>query len=143
METYLGRFQQGDELPLVVQTTTQGGSPFIPLYNPVAKIYRDGDPPTLIEAVTLPADQQGVDTAVFRTERQLTSLYGTAGRYLVLFCWAITGGTTLTSCASFTLLPGGSPDGAAIGLFFLRRPNATYLIRQTDAGLLIRGKNPR
>lgn len=140
---YLGRFQQGDELPLVVQTTTQAGAPFIPLYNPVAKIYRDGETPTLVETVALPADQQGVDTAVFRTGHQLTTLYGTAGRYLVLFCWAITGGTTLTAAASFTLLPGGSPDGSVVGLFFLRRPNAAYLIRQTDAGLLIRGKNPR
>lgn len=140
---FLGRFQQGQELTALLRTTTAAGVPDAPLYHPQAKIYRDGSPPALVESVFLPADQQGVDTGVFRLARQLTGLYGTAGRYLVVFAWTTSAGAGRTLQTSFTLLPGGSPDGATISLFYVRRPNAGYLIRQTDSGLLIRGKNPR
>ena len=140
---FLGRFQQGQELTALLRTTTAAGTPDTPLYHPRAKIYRDGSPPALVEQVLLPADQQGIDTGVFRLTRQLTGAYGTAGRYLVVFAWVTSAGAARSAQTSFTLLPGGSPDGATISLFCVRRPNASYLIRQTDSGLLIRGKNPR
>lgn len=140
---YIGRFQQGQELTLVLQCTTVAGAPNAPVLHPRVKIYRDASPPVLIETVVLAADQQGVSTVLFRLSHQLTGLYGTAGRYLLVFSWQDSNGAGRSRLGSFTLLPGGSPDGAVIAMFHVRRPNAGYLIRQTDSGLLIRGKNPR
>lgn len=137
---YIGRYQQGQELRLVIRCTTTNNVPNTPLLYPVAKIYRGG---TLVESVELAADSQGEETGVFRRSLQLGSLYSTTGRYEVVYTYPTSAGAGRVRVGSFTLLPGGSPDGTVVAIHYARRPNAAYLIRQTDAGLLIRGKNPR
>lgn len=140
---YLGRFQQGQEIPLTVQCTDAADSPDIPSAQPEVKIWRDGATPTVIEVRKLGAYNQGVIDGLFRLPLFLGWQYSAAGRYLVVFKWIDSNSVAHTRCAAFTLNAGGDAVGSTIGLHYVERPNASYLIRQTDAGVLIRSKNPR
>lgn len=140
---YLGRFQQGDELPLTLQTTDASGVPEDPFDVPVATVYRDGATPSLVETVRLAADLRGVQAGLFRLPLFLGKLYGTAGRHLVVFRWVDADSVARQCVGCFTLLPGGSSDGNVIAMAYVQRPDARYLLWQTDAGLLLRGRNPR
>lgn len=140
---YLGRYQQGQEVPLVLQCQTQAGLPDDPAAAPAATVYRDGSPPARIETVTLAADLRGVVDGLFRLPLSLDHRYGTAGRYLVVFRWVDGNGYAHQIPGSFTVLPGGSADGSVVALRYVRRPDARYLIWQTDTGRLVRGRNPR
>ncbi len=140
---FLGRFQQGVELPLVVQCVNATGGADDPTDTPRASVYRDGASPAFVETVEMAADLRGVAVGFFRRGLYLDNLYGTAGRHLVLFKWTDSGGVAHCRAGSFVLLPGGSPDGAAVSIKHVERPDASYLLYQTDAGRLIRGRNPR
>lgn len=139
---YLGRRQQGEELPLVVQCVDAAGAPVDPDACPWVSVFRDAEPPVLVESREVPADLRGVESGVFRLPLFLGGLYGTPGRHLVVTRYTV-GGVGHAKIETFTLLPGGSPDGAVTAMTFVRRPDATYILYSTDAGRLIRGRNPR
>lgn len=143
MAAYLGRYQQGVELPLVLQCVDADGAPEDPLFDPVVSIYRDGEPPVVVQTLPLAADLRGVATGLFRLPVFLNHLYTTAGRYLVVFRWQDQAGGAHSIPGAFMLLPGGSPDGAVLALKYVQRPDARYLIFQCDSGQLVRGRNPR
>jgi hypothetical protein len=140
---YLGRYQQGEELPLRVQCVDAAGAPADPAAVPAATVYRDGATPTLLETVALAAQLRGVEVGVFGRPHFLGPLYATAGPHKVLYRWQDAGGVAHCLPAYFTLLPGGDADGAVIALAYAERPDARYLIYQTDGGRLVRGRNPR
>lgn len=140
---YLGRYQQGVELPLSLQCVDASDSPDDPQDVPVATIWLDGSTPALVETVELAAAERGVVTGFFRRPHFLGNSYSSAGRYLVVYKWLDSDGTGHAKEASFTLLPGGSDDGAVIAATPVERPDARYLLYQTDAGSLVRGRNPR
>lgn len=141
--SFLGRYQQGQELPVTLQCVNAATGPSDPTELPRLEIYRDGATPTLIETVQLAADLRGVAVGVFRRGVYLGERYGTAGRYLLVAKYTDTDGTAHCEHGSFMLLPGGSDDGAVIAAKYVERPDASYLLYQTDAGRLIRGRNPR
>ena len=140
---YLGRQQQGTELLLVLQCVDSADKSEDPADVPVCSIYRDGASPTLIETVDLAADLRGVLSGLFRRPLFLGDSYGTAGRHLLVYRWVDGAGRARQRVGSFYLLPGGSPDGAVIAVTYLSRPDARYLLYQTDGGQIIRGRNPR
>jgi hypothetical protein len=140
---FLGRFQQGQEIPLRLQCVNAAGAADDPADVPRAQLWRDGSSPAFVETVELAADLRGVTTGFFRRGHFLGGLYANAGRYLVVFKWQDSGGTAHHRCASFVLNPGGSADGALVSVAYVERPDASYLLYGTDAGRLIRGRNPR
>lgn len=140
---YLGRFQQGEEVPLVCVTTDRNGAPIDPPDVPWAAIYLDGGVRELVETRQMAATLRGIETGVFRLPLLLGTKYATAGRYVVLFKWLDQNNRAHCIPTSFTLNPGGSPDGAVIALHYLERPDSRYVMYQTDAGRLVRGRNPR
>ena len=140
---FLGRFQQGQEIPLSIQCVNATGGPDDPQELPRVSVYRDGASPSLIQTLVMAADLRGVVTGFFRLGLYLNNLYGTAGRYLTLVKWEDSDGVAHCRGGSFMLLPGGSADGAVIAAKYVERPDASYLLYQTDAGRLIRGRNPR
>lgn len=153
---YLGRFQQGSEIALVLQCTDAAGTPDDPTYLPWVQIWQDerndnhtDDPDdieapiTLIASHQIPADLRGVEDGVFRLPCFLGPLYAVAGRYIAIFKWTDSDGVAHTRSAAFHILPGGSADGTVISMFFSSRPNATYLVFQCDSGRIIRKPNPR
>lgn len=137
----LGFQQQGVELPLLVHALDADGDPDLPQDNPVASVYApDG---TLAARVRLGCDQQGVVTGLFRRPLMLDGRFAATGLYAVSYSWQDSSGRACGETAQFLLRPGGHADGAVIGLRAVRRPQAVFLLRQTDAGVLARGKNPR
>lgn len=142
LPVYLGRFQQGQELPLALQCVDATGAPADPVALPVITLYRDGASKVLVETRPLAADLRGVKLGSFRLALFLGEVY-TAGRYLVVFRWADANGVGHSQVGVFMLYPGGSPDGSVIALKYVERPDSRYLMWQTDAGRLLRGRNPR
>lgn len=140
--TFYGRLQQGTELPLVLQALDADDEPATPDAYPVVDVYRDASPPVKVATAQLAADNQGFITGFFRLPLFLDARFTTEGRYLVVMKWVV-GGDVLYRHGSFTLLPGGSSDGSVLSMFYNEGANARFVIFQTDAGLLIRGKNPR
>lgn len=141
---YLGRFQQGEEVPLTLACRTAAGVPEDPADDPVVTVYRD-DAGTLalVQTVELAACNRGAATGHFRRPLFLGITYSTTGRYLVIFRWATAGGVARSVTGSFTVLPGGDGDGHVIAQCFVARPDANHLIAQTDSGRVVRGRNPR
>jgi len=140
---YLGRWQQGEILPLAVTTTTPAGAAEDPQAEPVATIYRDGASLARVRQVTLAAQDRGAVSGAFRLPLFLGAEFSDAGRYLVVIRWVTGAGVPRCRTGAFYLLPGGSADGAVIGMVFVSRPDANHLVMQTDSGRLLRGRNPR
>jgi hypothetical protein len=140
---YLGRWQQGEFLPLGVTTTTPAGAPADPQAEPVATVYQDGLTLTRIRQVTLAAHDRGGATGAFRTPLFLGTEFSAPGRYLVVIRWVTEEGVPRCRTGAFTLLAGGSADGAVVGMVFVSRPDANHLVMQTDSGRMKRGRNPR
>lgn len=140
---YYGRWQRGEFLPLSVVTTDPAGAAEDPAAEPVATIYRDGASLTLVKQATLAAHDRGAAAGSFRLPLFLGAEFSTPGRYLVTVRWTTAGGVPRCSTGTFYLLPGGSADGAVVGLAFVARPDANHMVMQTDSGSIRRGRNPR
>lgn len=140
---YLGRWQQGEFLPLAVTTTDPGRLPADPAAEPVATIYRDGTSLVLVRQAKLAAHDRGATVGAFRLPLFLGAEFSVSGRYLVVIRWTTAGGVARCQAGTFYLLPGGSADGAVIGLAFVARPDANHLVMQTDSGSMLIGRNPR
>lgn len=140
---YAGRVQQGEELLLTLQCSTETLVPGDPGFYPRVSVYRDAEPPVLVETTRLAAADRGAATGLFRLPLFLGALYATPGHYLLVFRWQTAGGVGRCLTGSFQLLPGGDADGHVIAQAFVGRPDANHLIAQCDSGRLIRGRNPR
>ena len=138
---YLGRYQQGEELPLVVQCDTAGAAASWPLVAPVVSVFNPAG--TLVLTRVLAADLQGVTVGLFRLPQFLGADFSTAGTYRLAVRYKDAGSNPRTLCGTFRLMAGGHADGAVVSLRPVRRPNANYLVYQTDGGRLARGRNPR
>ena len=44
---------------------------------------------------------------------------------------------------TFEIIPGGRPDGQMIGSHWYARPQAEFVVSQTESGTIRKGKNPR
>ena len=139
---HFGRQQRGTELVIVLQSFNATESTADPDYIPTVTIYKDGSSRTLIQTVKIAADQRGVVGGFFRLPIFLGELYTSTGRYLVAMRWC-TGGIAHCVTGDFYMLPGGSADGTIISMSPIERPDARYVIWQTDGGLIVRGRNPR
>lgn len=143
---YLGRFQQGSEIALVLQCTDAVGAPEDPAYVPWVQIWRDelGDEPvTLLSSHRMPADLRGVEPGLFRLPHFLGSAYSPSGRYIAVFKWIDSSGIAMSKAAAFHVFSGGSADGNVIAMAYSSRPDAAYIVLQCDSGRLIRKPNPR
>jgi hypothetical protein len=137
----LGRYQAGDILPVAVQCQDATGTPDDPFDNPVCTIYTPAG--VVAERFRLPADLRGVTAGLFRHPLLLPALSSHRGPHTVYVSWQDSDGNAQGRVAVLTLLPGGDPDGAAVAMRSIRRPHATFLVRNTEAGGYEVGKNPR
>lgn len=138
---FLGRYPQGVEIPLVVACDDGGLAPAWPDAAPVVTFYRPDGAAVLSRVMA--ADQQGVVEGVFRLPQFLGTPFAVTGPYRVVARYADASGRARALAGSFRLLAGGDRDGAVVSLRAVRRPNANYLVYQTDGGRLVRGRNPR
>lgn len=138
----LGVAQLGDELQLSVQCRDAAGDPAWPDEAPTVTIY-DADDNVVVEAMKIPPKDSGRRVGYFHHFIRLGRTFD-AGWYTVLLEWSADGGAYHGVVdGHFEVLPGGDPDGAVIAMHYFQTPRDDYLVWQTDAGALKRGRNPR
>jgi hypothetical protein len=135
---YLGRKQLGQEVSFSVASA--GGDSEIPSWPSL--------PPTLdiwkgttlvLSGLKMPKIDGAVvglfQLAVYLDERFSTGYYQGVSRWL-------RGTYSAVQIDDFRILDGGNPDGAVIAMFHHEMPQARFIVMQTDAGKIQRGKNP-
>jgi hypothetical protein len=133
---YLGQFQQGQTINLMLRATAYQGRIIVPDDYPVAKIYKDA---ALIATVQLPVVDEA--NSVFSLPLFL-GLPFDLGRYIVSYRYSV-GGFIGARVDYFEVIPGGDPGGTVISMFSYDRPEAGYVLSQLSCGKLISGRNPR
>lgn len=138
--SYLGRFQIGDRIGLSVSSKNQkSGAAVQPSALVQGFIYPTASG-TIIEAVPLhPKDRFGGNWD-FTANPQLSASY-TPGHYTVLYQWA-NGGTLYERLDTFDVLSGGDVDGQVIALAEAERPEAGFVLFETESGSIKAGRNP-
>lgn len=136
---YLGRYFQGQQVPLTLSATDQNGTPGLPGAAPTARVRGDAG---VLQVLALPILDRYGATGLFQTLLTLGSSFP-AGRYRVSYHWT-QGGFTGTTEDVFEVAPGGDAAGAIISMAWYERPHANFLILQTDpsSGQLLFGRNP-
>ena len=149
----LGRFQQGDWLPIPVVTDNTSGSPAFPTDNAAAVVhpYLWIIDPTQTHQLLVLAEQPLA--AISRFDSNLTGrhlLYQRigpelpVGLYYVYLQWQAASATyNRRQVHTFQVVAGGDTKGAYTSLVFYERPHANFLVGQTDGGLLEARRNPQ
>lgn len=137
---YRGRTQLGKELIVGVRTH-DGSEPAAPTAAPTIEVY-SGTARVITPRSIPPLDRYGltVPASLWQYRLLLDGRFDVGG-YSVVYRWAV-GSYNGVEIDTFEIMPGGHEDGAAIASYFYRRPNASYIVQQTDAGRIIKGKNP-
>lgn len=138
---FLGVYQQGDRVPVRLQCRKADRSLSNAATPPVLAVY--GPDGALVERVKMPRDLQGVADGHHRYALPLGEDYATAGLYTLVGQWTTTLGFQGARMWTFFVQEGGHADGAVTALHCYRRPDCTYLVRVTEAGIVHRGRNPR
>ena len=134
---FLGRFFQGQLVPIVVRTIDSNDAPAVPDNPPYIDLRSDS---TLIRQVQAPIVDRYVATGIFIYPLFLDSGFP-AGRYTATHFYAV-GSYTGLDVDYFEVVSGGDPEGAIISEHYWQRPEATYLIQETEAESLLLRRNP-
>lgn len=134
--TYLGRFQLGQKVPLPLQCVDADGAAAAPDAPPYADIYRGT---TLVETVRL--TQMGDITGLFG-KRHLLGLRYATGSHVAVLRYALSS-VKYTQAAHFEVLAGGATVGPAVALREYAKPEARYIVQLKETGRLQFGRNPR
>lgn len=134
---YRGRIRLGGEAILGVQTTSDGVIPALPTSTaPLLDVY---DSVGHVVSKRIPLLDR--DSALFQYRLFLGSTF-TAGLCTVTYRWT-TGSYEGYEMDTFEIIPGGNADGIVLSMTFYKRPMADFVLRQTNAGVILRGKNPK
>jgi hypothetical protein len=137
---YLGSYQLGDRVGLVVDCHRPGAVAELPDAAPVATIV--GPSGTAVRTLAVPPPEPISQPGLFTFGLHLDGRFA-PGRYAVRFSYTVLGATRVPKLATFEVLPGGDPDGAALAMYHFQRPHAAFLVRQLDSGKIVKGRNPR
>lgn len=136
--TYLGRTKLGKKLSLVLQSINGNGTPTQPDAAPYADIYAGT---TLVETVRLPIVERYKVNWLFGVDLFLGGKYST-GQHMIVYRWLLSG-AKYQAFAYFEILAGGTVAGPVVAIAEYQKPEAHYLIQQTEDGTLNYGRNPQ
>lgn len=136
-QDYLGRFQQGQELPLAIQCFATGETPGLPVAAPIVRMYREG---TLVDEVILPIQEDAQVVGRFGMDYRLGYL-ATPGRYLAAY-WYEANAMVVSQYQVFEVVPGGDPAGPVIASQVIGRPDGDRVLAQPSSGTLLFGRDP-
>jgi hypothetical protein len=136
---WLGDYQLGSYLPVLVQTKTAAGVPTTPDDSPFIKIYSAAG--TVILSTQLPILDLEVQDGSFFQPVLLGSGYA-EGWYMVRTSWLISG-VLQAETWGFRIIPGGNADGAVVSAHWYQRPQANYVVQALASGTIVKGTNPR
>jgi len=134
---YLGRYFQGDILPVTVQCTNAAGTPTVP-DNPPAIDFR-GSSGQILQAQMPVLDRYSV-TGLFSYPLRVNASFP-AGRYSATVFYKA-GTHNGLDVHDFEVVSGGDSDGAIVTQYYWQRPEATYLVQQTEAENILLKRNP-
>ena len=138
---YLGRQQLGTELLIPCLTVDGSGLPTAPDVSPSVRILSGT---TLVMSAALPVvDRYGAATncTYFVLPVFLDGRFS-VGSYDVIVEWEI-GGTVYAESGTFAVVAGGDSGGAVIAMVLHHRPESDFVVYQTTAGTLERGRGPK
>lgn len=135
---YLGQHQVGKTLDLYLQCTDADGVKAMPTYVPFIKVWIGS---SLIIAAEMPLVDKNIQVGLFRFPLFLgvgfSAGHGTAEMHYRV------GNKIGMELRTFEIVAGGHVSGQVLGSFFYRRPQANFIVYQTESGEIRRGKNPR
>ena len=136
---YLGRFQHGNFLPLDLTVETTTGSPSLPTYAPLAKVFDNtGD---LKATIKLPIKDRYGTTGYFSRSYRIPTSWGTGKQWFVVYQW-IRAGNTYQKAATFELFNTGDEDGNVPAMTSLQKADAIHVVYETESGKVKSGRNP-
>lgn len=134
---YLGRRQLGQRLPLGIQCRDASGTPTAPSVPPFLEIWSGT---TLVLSQEMPIRDRYSVTGLFHFKQFLDSRFA-AGFYQVLYHYVV-GSHVGIDADEFEIVAGGNDDGSIIAMTYFQKPQAGFIVYQTDAGLVLQGRNP-
>lgn len=137
IEDYLGRFQQGQELPLQLQCFASGETPGLPDNPPVVRIYGDG---TLVDEAILAVQPDTQVAGRFGLNYRLGARVA-PGRYVAAY-WYSAMAMIQSQVQVFEVVPGGDPGGPTIAAQLVSRPDGDQILAQLGSGPLVLGRDP-
>jgi len=137
---YLGRYFLGQVVNVFVWTVDSNGTPTLPENPPYIDFRSDS---ALVQQVQMPIQDRYVVTGFFVYPLRLGSSYS-AGRYTATHFYRVTGANNFHGLGVdyFEVVAGGDSDGAIVTQAYWQRPEATYLIQQTESGNVNLKRNP-
>lgn len=136
--SYLGRYQVGQEVPLILWVRNQDRTPSFPDDVPLARVVDSSG--SHIASVKMPVVDRYTVTGLFQAYLPLSTEYA-VGKYTVEYQYRVSGYSGLL-LATFEVVPGGDVGGSVISLYTVERPEARYVVAQLDTGRLVAGRNP-
>ena len=134
---YLGRYFQGQVVPFLVQTRNLAGTPTLSDNPPFIDFHGDAGK---ISQVQMPILDRYVVTGLFLYPLFLNASFP-AGRYRATYFYKTSDYHGLSTDV-FEVVAGGDADGSIITQAYWQRPEATYLVQQTEADNILLRRNP-
>lgn len=136
---YLGRYDRGSEVLLVVScengtgvVTAPDDAPTVEVFDLVGKKLTEGK---------VPASDTRSTPGLFRFPLFLGANFA-PGKYRSVVRYLLSG-VAYSRILSFDVTAGGDPAGAVISMHQFEKPDARYLVHSTDSGKIFKGRNPR
>lgn len=134
---FIGRYQLGKMVPLLLVTRNSAGAPAVPNAPPTATLW---SPTTKIGVELLPIIERYVNNGMFQGHVFLNDTFA-VGLYQVSYYFEI-GSYQGIENDNFEIMPGGDGDGAINSMYFYQRPQASFIVQSKDSGKIVQGRNP-
>lgn len=139
--SYIGRFRQGDTVPLFCACKNATGGLAMPNDSPTVKIW---DPLAgLVSSFQIPVVDRYDQVGLFLGQLRLGIPYANVGLWSATYTYLMPDGTNGIQQDTFEIMEGGNPDGNVVSMYWYERPWADFVVQQLDSGKLVAGRNPK
>lgn len=133
---YRGRFALGDFIPLQCLCRDVNGVPTDPDVTPEARVFAPAGNATG-HFLIMPLDP-GAQPGLFQLAEGAAAWFNALGNWRVVYHWTTGNGTFAgVDEDTFEIVNGGAARGNVVSMTFYVRPDADYLVFQTDGGSVI------
>ena len=135
---YLGRYWLGGAVPLLILGRNGSDTPTDAANAPYARVYSSTG---FVKAIRLPKIDHTKISGLFHYLLRLDDTFAT-GFYDVIIDYVVATVQKVMHLR-FEIVAGGSSDGKAIEMYYLRQPDRSFLLAQLDTGRIKKLQNPR
>ena len=134
-------YKLGQHAQLRVQTTDADGAPVVPDACPTIDVY-DTSGTKIVSAFSIPIHDRYGTTGQFAYQLFLDGAFTANYYYTVRYKWTA-GAFNGVRLGGFAVLAGGNASGQYISAIHILKPFASFLVGQTDGGVIERVRNPK